>query len=72
MMLERQADGIAKAKAVGKYAGRKPTIRAKSAEVIKLLAQGLTKDGVASSLGIGVASVYRIAKEHRVVTLENM
>jgi DNA invertase Pin-like site-specific DNA recombinase len=31
MMLERQREGIAKAKADGKYKGRKPTARAKAA-----------------------------------------
>ena len=63
MMLERQADGIAKAKEAGKYTGRKPTARAKSAEVMELLKQGKTKARVAAELGIGVASVYRIVKE---------
>ncbi|WP_085812553.1 recombinase family protein [Geoanaerobacter pelophilus] len=65
MMLERQADGIAKAKEAGKYLGRKPTAKAKSAEVVALLGQGKTKEAVATELGIGVASVYRIAKEHK-------
>jgi len=62
MMLERQRDGIAKAKAEGKYKGRKATVRSKSAEVLELLGQGLTKQAVADRLGIGIASVYRIAK----------
>lgn len=65
MMLERQREGIAKAKAEGKYKGRVATARAKSTEVLKLLEQGQTKDAVAAAVGIGVASVYRIAKEHR-------
>jgi len=65
MMLERQADGIAKAKEAGKYLGRKPTAKAKSAEVVELLGQGKTKEAVATELSIGVASVYRIAKEHK-------
>jgi len=63
MMLERQADGIAKAKEAGKYLGRKPTAKAKGAEVVELVAQGLTREAVAAQLGIGVASVYRILKE---------
>ena len=43
MMLERQREGIAKAKSEGKYKGRKPTARAK-AEMVKLaLAQGVSK-----------------------------
>ncbi len=65
MMLERQAEGIRIAKAQGKFKGRKPTARAKSDEVLKLLGDGLTKEAVAEKVGIGVASVYRIAKEAR-------
>jgi len=65
MMLERQADGIAKAKAAGVYTGRKPTARAKAGEVMALLARGATKEAIAAELKIGVASVYRIAKAHR-------
>ena len=65
MMLERQREGIAKAKAEGKYKGRAATAKAKSAEVLELLEQGKTKEKVATALGIGVASVYRIAKEHK-------
>ena len=34
IMIERQREGVAKAKAEGKYKGRKPTARAKSEEVI--------------------------------------
>jgi DNA invertase Pin-like site-specific DNA recombinase len=39
MMLERQREGIAKAKAEGKYKGRKPTARAKAEEIKALAAQ---------------------------------
>jgi len=59
---ERQLEGIAKAKAEGRYMGRKPTAKAKSELVLELIGQGLTKKAVASELGIGVASVYRILK----------
>lgn len=65
MMLERQREGIAKAKAAGKYKGRVITARAKSTKVLELLGQVNTKEAVASTLGIGVASVYRIAKDAR-------
>lgn len=65
MMLERQRDGIEKAKEKGVYTGRKPTARAKTVEVLEHLAQGMTKEAVATMLGIGVASVYRIAKEKK-------
>ena len=63
MMLERQRDGIAKAKEEGKYKGRKATARAKSGEVARLLAEGKTKEAIAAELAIGVASVYRISKD---------
>ncbi len=43
MMLERQREGIAKAKAEGKYKGRKPTARAKSADIIEMAEEGNTK-----------------------------
>jgi len=59
---ERQLEGIAKAKAEGRYLGRKPTIQAKSDQVLELIGQGLTKKAIASELGIGVASVYRVLK----------
>lgn len=62
IMLERQKEGVAKAKADGKYKGRKPTAQAKKAEVLALVAQGSTKEAIAKQLGIGVASVYRMLK----------
>ena len=61
MMLERQREGIAKAKSEGKYRGRKPTARAKAGEVRKLLAAGLSATKIAEQLKIGRASVYRVA-----------
>lgn len=60
VMLERQREGIAKAKADGKYRGRAPTARAKASEVRKLVGEGLTREAVAERLGMGVRSVYRI------------
>jgi site-specific DNA-cytosine methylase len=36
LMLERQREGIAKAKSEGKYQGRQPTARRKSGEVMRL------------------------------------
>jgi len=62
LMLERQREGIAKAKAEGKYKGRQPTARAKSAEVINLHVNGSKPTEIAKKLGIGRASVYRILK----------
>lgn len=40
LMLERQREGIAKAKAKGKYQGRIPTAQRQAAEVLKLKAGG--------------------------------
>jgi len=60
MMLERQREGIAKAKAAGKYKGRKPTALAKATEVKALRDEGVGGTEIARRLGIGRASVYRI------------
>ncbi|TDX27680.1 recombinase family protein [Rhodovulum visakhapatnamense] len=63
IMLERQREGIAKAKAAGKYKGRKPTARAKADEVLKLHREGVGGTEIARRVGIGRASVYRILSE---------
>ncbi|AQS47066.1 DNA invertase [Thioclava nitratireducens] len=60
IMLERQREGIAKAKAAGKYKGRAPTARAKADEVLRLHGEGVGGTEIAKRLGIGRASVYRI------------
>jgi len=60
MMLERQREGIAKAKAEGKYKGRKPTARAKTQAVLDMRSKGIRATAIAEELGIGRASVYRI------------
>jgi len=60
MMLERQREGIAKAKAEGKYKGRKPTAMAKADDVKELRAKGVGPTEIAARLEIGRASVYRI------------
>ncbi|MEP4247678.1 recombinase family protein [Tateyamaria sp.] len=60
IMLERQREGIAKAKAAGKYKGRKPTAQAKADDVKALVAEGVGATEIARRVGIGRASVYRI------------
>jgi DNA invertase Pin-like site-specific DNA recombinase len=60
LMLERQREGVARAKAEGKYKGRKPTARARAAEIATLKADGLRPTDIARQLGIGRASVYRV------------
>jgi DNA invertase Pin-like site-specific DNA recombinase len=59
MMLERQREGIARAKAEGKYKGRKPTAQAKASEAIRLFREGKRVSHIAKELGIGRGSVYR-------------
>jgi DNA invertase Pin-like site-specific DNA recombinase len=60
MMLERQREGIARAKSDGKYKGRAPTARAKADEVRALHADGVSLSQIARRLEIGKASVHRI------------
>jgi DNA invertase Pin-like site-specific DNA recombinase len=63
MMLERQREGIANAKAQGKYKGRRPTAREKASEVMQLLNEGMTKRAVAQRTALSERSVYRIYAE---------
>lgn len=60
LMLERQREGISKAKGEGRYRGRKATALAKSDKVKEMAANGAKREDIARQLGIGVASVYRI------------
>jgi DNA invertase Pin-like site-specific DNA recombinase len=61
LMLERQREGIARAKAEGKYKGRKPTARVKGHEVKRLRSEGVGATAIARQLEISRASVYRFA-----------
>ena len=65
MMLERQREGIAKAKADGKYKGRKPTARAKTDMVKLALDKGISKAQICRDLDISKTSLYRIIGELR-------
>lgn len=60
LMLERQREGIAKAKAEGKYRGRVPTAQRQAGNVTRLKGEGIGASEIAKRLGIGRASVYRI------------
>ena len=62
MMLERQREGIAKAKAEGRYKGRRPTARAKTNEIKDLSAQGVSLSEIARRLNLGKASVHRVLR----------
>jgi DNA invertase Pin-like site-specific DNA recombinase len=60
IMLERQREGIAAAKAAGRYKGRAPTARVKAAEIRQLAAEGVGKAEIARRLGLGERSIYRM------------
>lgn len=60
---ERQAEGIARAKAGGVYKGRSPTIDA--AAIVGLKDEGLGPTEIARRLRIGRASVYRVLSRTR-------
>lgn len=60
LMLERQKEGIAKARAEGRYKGRAPTARRQTDHVLRLRAEGVTPTEIAKRLGMSRMSVYRI------------
>lgn len=63
LMLERQREGIAKAKAEGKYQGRAPTARKKANDIRRLRAEGKTVDAIVAELGVSRSSVFRMLRE---------
>jgi DNA invertase Pin-like site-specific DNA recombinase len=63
VMLERQKVGIAKAKADGKYKGRKPTPEDKKDRILELALTNMTRQEIADEVGCGIATVYRVLKE---------
>ena len=62
VMLERQREGIAKAKSEGKYKGREPTAMRQAEQIKALVAQGWTRPRIAEELDISLRSVYRAQK----------
>ena len=65
-MLERQREGIAKAKREGRYKGRVPTARRTGRRDRPAQgSEGVRPSEIASRLGIGRASVYRVLGEQR-------
>lgn len=68
MMLERQREGIAKAKSEGRYKGRKSIAEDLRHNVQKMAAEGSTRKAIASQLGIGEATVYRILATKKTLT----
>lgn len=68
MMLERQREGVIKAKAAGKYKGRKPIDKERHKKVLELASEGITKANIARQLSIGEATIYRILAAEKVLT----
>lgn len=60
IMLERQREGIAKAKADGKYKGRKPTVAVQVETIRTMHATGMRPMHIARQLGVARSSVYRM------------
>jgi DNA invertase Pin-like site-specific DNA recombinase len=60
IMLERQLEGIAKAKADGKYKGRAPTVANQADQIKAAHAAGEKPAHIAKRLGVARSSVYRM------------
>lgn len=69
IMLERQRDGIAKAKADGKYRGRAPTARRKLVQIHELHRSGVGASEIAARLSVSRSSIYRLLGEARAARL---
>lgn len=62
LMLERQREGIAKAKLEGRYRGRAPTARRQAETVRALRAEGVGPSEIARRLGISRSSVHALLR----------
>ena len=61
-LIERQKVGIAKAKAEGKYKGRKPSVSLQADKMRAMAEAGRAPAAIAAQLNIGLSSVYRALK----------
>ncbi|GBR23373.1 DNA resolvase [Gluconobacter japonicus NBRC 3271] len=59
LMLERQREGIAKARQEGKYKGRPRTVMSQAETIRRMKADGLSAAAIAKELGIARSGVYR-------------
>ncbi len=64
LILERQREGIAQAKARGAYKGRKPISDAQISTIRRLVAEGKTKTTICRELGIGRTTLYKYIKSN--------
>lgn len=63
LMLERQREGIAKAKADGRYKGRAPTAQTKAGEIVRLRDAGKSVEEIMTETKVGRSSIFRILKD---------
>ena len=64
MIRERQREGIAIAKAAGKYKGRKPSFTPEQAELArKMVADGQSKTEVAAHFGVSRTTLYKVLQD---------
>ena len=71
-MIELQRDGIAKAKALGKYKGRKrATDATQDAQAVELVKSGMGATATAAQLGISRQAVHRAIKGAGIETQES-
>ncbi|GBQ75762.1 DNA resolvase [Acetobacter malorum DSM 14337] len=66
LMLERQREGIAKAKAEGRPMGRPRTVLSKTETIRQLRQKGLSAADIARKLGIARSGVYRALETEKV------
>lgn len=64
LILERQREGIAQAKARGAYKGRKPIAPEKIEKAKELLAQGMTRTEAAKTVGMGRTTLFLYLKNN--------
>ena len=62
LMLERQREGIAKARVEGRYTGRKPTVRNEAETIRAMMAAGDGPTVIARKLKVARSSVYAALK----------
>ena len=65
LILERQREGIAQAKARGAYKGRKPIAPERIEKAKELLAQGMTRTEAAKTVGVGRTTLFLYLKKNQ-------
>jgi DNA invertase Pin-like site-specific DNA recombinase len=60
LMLERQAEGIARAKDNGKYKGRVPKVKLRVEEFKQMRSEGKSFAKIAKEMNVGLSSLYRM------------